>query len=178
MANCEFRNAFRLSTTLSRLSLAVGSPVSDEQREGEWIVYSDLFDEASEALIERNYRRVEREADALLASAGLPAMDHDSPKFGRLCRRLLETKQDFLRIAADRVDGNYNTGPTCLNAAHRNGHPPGVQGPAAASHAMTSPIPLGPMFSEAVYMYFKENVRSERTDAQIRAELDRFLEHI
>jgi len=62
-----------LETEIDELedSLAVGGPVSDDQREGEWIVYSDLFDEASEAHISRNFRKVECEADALLASAGL-----------------------------------------------------------------------------------------------------------
>jgi integrase len=133
-------------------------------------VYSDLFDEASEALIERNYRKVEREADALLRSAGLPGLDHDSAEFGRLCRRLLETKQDFLRIAADRVDGNYKTGPTRLRV------PLGVQAPVAPPTA--APAPAGPMFREAIDLYFKENARAERTDSQIKSELDRFLESI
>ena len=32
------------------------------------------------------------------------------------------------------------------------------------------------MFSEVVTMYFKENARAERTDSQVRAELERFVE--
>jgi integrase len=168
-----------LETEIDELedALAVGGPVSDEQRDGECIVYSDLFDEASEALLERNYRKVEREADVLLASAGLPPLDHDSAEFGRLCRRLLETKQDFLRIAADRVDGNYKTGPRRLKAGYVNELPFGA--PACATPAsLATPAPSGPTFREAVDLYFKENSRAERTDSQIRSELDRFLESI
>jgi integrase len=163
-----------LETEIDELedSLALDGPVSDSQREGEWIVYSDLFDEASEALIERNYRKVEREADALLASAGLPGLDHDSAEFGRLCRRLLETKQEYLRIAADRVDGNYKTGPTRLKAGHVPAHVAG------ATAATATAAPTGPTFSEAVDLYFKENARAERTDSQVKAELERFVECI
>jgi hypothetical protein len=85
--------------------------VNDDQREGEHLVYSDLFDQVSEALIGRDFRKVEKEADALLASAGLPPLDHKSAEFGRLCRRLLETKLEYLRLADARVDGNYETRP-------------------------------------------------------------------
>jgi integrase len=147
-------------------SMAVGGPVPYSEREAEWLMYSNVFDETVEALISRNYRKVEGEASDLLVSAGLPPIDHDSAEFGRLCRRLLETKQDFLRIAADRVDGNYKT------------RPPAGPAPAPLPAQPTTTTSAGPMFSEAVDLYFRENARAERTDSQIKAELENFLECI
>ena len=35
-----------------------------------------------------NWRKVEREADALLQAAGLASLDHEGAEFGRLSRRL------------------------------------------------------------------------------------------
>jgi integrase len=151
--------------------LALGGPVNDDQREGEHLVYSDLFDQVSEALIGRNFRKVEKEADALLAAAGLPPLDHQSAEFGRLCRRLLEAKLEYLKLADARVDGNYETRPRL------HGQPAFPASTTAPLAPMPSSAP-GPTFREAVTLYFKENARAERTDAQIRAELDRFLESI
>lgn len=86
--------------------------VSDEYREGVWHVLSDLFDEASEA-------------DALLKAVGLPLLDHDSVDFGGLCRRFLVAKQEYLKIEADRWEGNYaprRNGSTLLELLHQH-HP-------------------------------------------------------
>jgi integrase len=152
--------------------LAMGGPVNDDQREGEHLVYSDLFDEVSEAMIGRNFRKVEKEADALLASAGLPPLDHESAEFGRLCRRLLEAKLEYLKLADARVDGNYEPLPRLQGEIALPGSTTArLSMPAAAAAT-------GPTFREAVTLYFKENARAKRTDAQIGAELDRFLESI
>jgi hypothetical protein len=43
---------------------------SDSYREGVWHVLSDQMDEAHEALVTNNWRKVEREADALIQAAG------------------------------------------------------------------------------------------------------------
>jgi transposase InsO family protein len=51
--------------------------LSDDYREGVWHVLSDQLDDAHEALVTNNWRKVEREADALLQAAGLPALDHE-----------------------------------------------------------------------------------------------------
>ncbi|MBA2486039.1 MAG: hypothetical protein H0V35_08070 [Nitrospira sp.] len=151
--------------------LAVGGSVSDDQREGEWLVYSNLFDKASEALISRDFRKVECEVDALLASGGFHALDHDSAEFGRLCRKLLEAKQEYLRIAADRADGNYETRPRF----QRQAAIPASTAATAPMSAVAATTPTGQMFSEAVKMYFKENSRAKRTDSQVKAELERFV---
>jgi len=81
--------------------------ISEEYRESIYYPLSDQFDEANEALLTNNWRTVEREADDLLKSAGLPMLDHDGADFGRLCRRLLLAKQEYLRIEADRWEGKY-----------------------------------------------------------------------
>ena len=155
--------------------LAMGGPVNDYQREGEHLVYSDLFDEVSEALIGRDFRKVEKEADALLASAGLPPLDHESAEFGRLCRRLLETKLEYLKLADARVDGDYGTRP---QSQWQTAFPASIAARLAPMSAAAASPATGPTFREVVVLYFKENARAERTDVQIRAELDRFLESI
>lgn len=47
------------------------------------------MDEADEAIRTTDWRKVEREADALIQAAGLPGLDHEGAEFERLCRRLL-----------------------------------------------------------------------------------------
>ena len=150
--------------------MATCGPVSDVDRDTKHVVLSDLWQEATEALISCDFRKVEKEADALLKSAGLPPLDHEGADFGRLCRRLLQAKQEYFKIEADRWEGNYNTGP---QVQRHNGTPSPELAPVAPPAA-----PTGPMFGEAVKMYFKENARAERTDAQVKAELDRFVESL
>lgn len=52
-----------------------------------------------------NYRKVEREADALLKAAGLPTLDHAGAEFEKLCRRLLKAKIEYARIETDKWEG-------------------------------------------------------------------------
>ena len=85
----------------------LAGPISEDYREGVWHVFSDQSDETTEALLTNNWRKIENEADELLKSAGLPVLDHDGAEFGRLCRRLLLAKQEYLHIEADRWEGKY-----------------------------------------------------------------------
>src|SRR5436853_319352 len=118
------------------------------------------MDDTYEALVTNNWRKVEREADDLLKSAGLPSLDHEGAEFGRLCRRLLLAKQEYLHIENERWNGVYKT-----RSAGANG--------SAASVQAKSP-PSKP-FSEVVRLYFKENSRADRTDSQIKSEFAKFI---
>jgi hypothetical protein len=134
---------------------------SDDYREGVWHVLSDQMDATHEAIVTNNWRKVEREADALIQAAGLPALDHEGAEFGRLCRRLLLAKQEYLQIESDRWEGKYKA----RSVVAREGSVP--TGAAKA--------PPSKPFSEVVKLYFKENSRAERTDSQIKAEFDKFI---
>ena len=76
----------------------------EEQMYGLWLV-GDL---AHEDLLDNDFTRIEKVADELLKSAGLPPMDHDSADFGRLCRRLLVAQKEYTRIESERWQGIYN----------------------------------------------------------------------
>ena len=163
-----------LETEIDELEdfMATAGPFADHDRTTKQVVLSDLWEESNEALISCDFRKVEREADALLKAAGLPALDHEGADFGRLCRRLLQTKLEYLKIENDRWNGNYETGPMLRQEGNA---PPVATAPRSVSAASTA---TGPTFSEAVDLYFKENSRAERTDSQVRSELDRFRESI
>ena len=140
----------------------LAGPVSEEYRESIWYPLSDQFDEAQEALLFNNWRIVEREADELLKSAGLPMLDHDGADFGRLCRRLLLAKQEYLRIEADRWGGKY---PTDTPKPTPSPKPPMV--------AATSPL-----FSTVVEKYMVETVMAARSGDPLKAEFLRFTRTI
>lgn len=146
---------------------ALAGAVSDERRGGMYLALSDQFDEAHEALLTNNWRKVEREADELLRTAGLPALDHDGADFGRLCRRLLLAKQEYLRVEADRWDGQYNHVPRPTPQASRESQ---------AKPKETTPT--GPPFSVVVEKYLAENPRAARTAKPLKAELLKFVEVI
>ena len=139
--------------------------LSDDYREGVWHVLSDQLDDAHEALVTNNWRKVEREADALLQAAGLAPLDHEGAEFGRLCRRLLLAKQEYLQIENDRWEGKYKTRSV-------NGSVNGSVPPPAKAAAPSKP------FTEVVKLYFQENTRAKRTDSQVKAELQRFVEAV
>ncbi len=142
--------------------------LSDDYREGIWHVLSDQLDEAHEALVTNNWRKVEREADALLQAAGLPAFDHEGAEFGRLCRRLLLAKQEYLQIENDRWEGKYKTRSAVAGGGSVNG---------SAAIVVAKPSPSKP-FSDVVRLYFQENTRAKRTDLQVKSELERFVEAV
>lgn len=142
---------------------AVCGPVDEDYREGVYIVLSDQFEEADEALVSCDYRSVAKEADALLQSAGIK-LDPTGKDFRRFCRRLLRAKTEVLRIEADRWEGIYPPAPVVTAVP--------------SSAAPSPPVKASPPFSEVVTDYFKENTRATRTDSQVRAELERFVEVI
>jgi len=145
---------------------AICGPVSDDDRETKQMILSDLWEEANEALVSCDYQKIEKEADELLKSAGLPTLDHEGADFGRLCRRLLQVKQEYFGIEYSRWDGDYSyvfPVPSSSSSAS-SGHSSAKQKGKNSKR-----------FSEVVTLYFKENARAERTDAQVKAELDRFV---
>ena len=87
---------------------AICGPVPESERQTEQMILSDLWEEANEALVSCDYRKIEKEADELLKSAGLPPLDHEGAEFGRLCRRLLQVKQEYFGIEYSRWDGDYS----------------------------------------------------------------------
>lgn len=133
---------------------------SDDYREGVWHVLSDLGDAAHEALVTNNWRNMEREADALLQSAGLPALDHEGADFGRLCRRLLLAKQEYLRIEAERWEGKYTS----------------KQRQSVAVVDSKAPLaPTGPLFSIVVDKFLAETPRAARSARPLKVELLKFV---
>jgi hypothetical protein len=85
--------------------------ISDNQRENQLLGLSIMQEEATEALLGNDYRQIEGEADALIKAAGLPALDHAGVEFGRLCRRLLVAKQEYVTIEEERWNGVYQLPP-------------------------------------------------------------------
>ena len=147
---------------------AICGPVSDEYRESQLDGLSIELEAAEEALIGCDYRKIEREADELLRAAGIAVLDHDEVEFGRLCRKLLQGKQDVIRIESERWDGIYRNNHT--RAASRALAPEGSR-----SHTATPVSAAGKLFSEVTHLYFTENPRAVRTDSQGKAEFERFV---
>jgi hypothetical protein len=139
--------------------------VTDDYREGVHLVLLHQVEEAIEALVSCDYRKIEKEADELLKSAGLPLLDHNGADFGRLCRRLLLAKQDVLKIEAERWNGVYKT-HSVNGSAHVSADPVVVKSPPSK------------LFSDVARLYFQENARAKRTDSQVKSELERFVEAV
>lgn len=118
------------------------------------------FDEVRETLASGDYRKVAKEADELLQAAGLPALDHASPDFAKLCRRLLRAKIEYLRIEYDRWEGEY-----------RDDHLKGR----ATIPTEDKPAP-SPPFSEIMEKYLASSPRPPRTANSMKAEFLRFME--
>ena len=133
---------------------------SDNYREGVWHVLSDLGDAAHEALVTNNWRKMEREADALLQSAGLTSLDHEGAEFGRLCRRLLLAKQEYLRIESELWEGNYT------NSQRQ---------PVAVVVTKAPVVPAGPPFSIVVDKFLTETPRAARSARPLKVELLKFI---
>jgi integrase len=141
-------------------------PISDEQREGASMILLDQFEDASTALLSNDFRMIEKEADELLRTAGLPLLDHDSAEYGRLCRRLLRGMQDYARIEMERWDGLYPDSALSPNGA-------------GSVHVAPAVAPASKLFSEVVIMYHKENPpRSPRSLIQTQSEFKTFLKVI
>jgi integrase len=150
---------------------ATAGHMSESHWESQFDGLDIMADEAHEALLDNDYRKIEKTADELLKSAGLPPMDHDSADFGRLCRRLLQAKIEYTRIEAERWQGKHVSSRSAKQT-------PGVNGSHVASTVTANPqpkTPTGPLFTEVVEGYLRENPRAERSTRQLKAELQRFL---
>src|SRR5262249_34015163 len=148
---------------------ALGGPYTDDYREGVSLVLSDQLEEAHEALVTNNWKKIEKDADALIKAAGLPPLDHDSADFGRLCRRLLQAQIEYTKIEADRWQGIYTPRrpDAAASAALVNGTP------RAQPKTQPPPAPTGPLFTESIEGYLRENPRAERSARQLKSELQR-----
>ena len=134
--------------------------ISDEYRENIYYPLSDQFDAVSEDLLTNNWRTIAQEADGLLKSAGFPPLDHSGVEFGRLWRRLLVAKQEYLRIEAERWNGEYATA--------RGSYATPVFAPSdrkAATTLAEGPLKVteAPLFSVVVDKYMAELPRADRS---------------
>jgi integrase len=148
---------------------ALAGPMSDDERESQLDGLGIMFDEAHEALLGNDYRRIESDADALIKAAGFPPMDHDSADFGRLCRRLLRAKIKYTRIETDRWNGEYlddHFNRSATVSRHRT-----VDGAIASSQS-------SPLFSVVLEKYLAVNTRPVRTAKPLKAELLKFIQTI
>ncbi len=148
---------------------ALAGRMSDDERESQLDGLGIMFDEAHEALLGNDYRRIESEADALVKAAGFPPMDHDSADFGRLCRRLLRAKIEYTRIETDRWNGDYlddHFNRSATVSRYRT-----VDGAIASSQS-------SPLFSVVLEKYLASNPRPLRTAKPMKAEFMKFIQTI
>jgi integrase len=158
---------------------ATAGRISEAKRETQLEGLAIMQEEAAEDLTCNDYRRIEKTADELLTAAGLPLLDHDSVDFGRLCRRLLQAKYEYTRIEAEQWNGKvpsvHRSSAGSVNGAHQAVFSNGG-GTSAAGATKPKALPsTGPLFSEAVEGYLRDNPRAERSARQLKAELQRFL---
>ncbi len=143
---------------------AMQGRITEALREDRHLGLSVLCDGATEALADGDYRTVTREADELLRAAGLPALDHTSADFTRLCRRLLRAKIEYAQTEAARWDGEY-----------KDDHLKGRGRVDDQSEAETAP---SPPFSEVMEKYLASSPRPPRTANPMKAEFLRFMEAV
>ena len=134
--------------------------VSDAHRESQLDGLSIMEEEAIEALLANDYRKIEKDADALLKSAGLPPLDHNGAEFGRLCRRLLLAKQEYVSTEAERWNGVYRTRSAVAVAVVNS------KAPVASA---------GPLFSIVVDKFLAETPRAARSAKPLKVELLKFV---
>jgi integrase len=154
--------------------------ISGANREAQLEGLSIMQEEAAEDLTGNDYRRIEKTADQLLMAAGLPALDHDSADFGRLCRRVLQAKYEYSRIESNRWNGQVVSvqRPRVHNGSGGGGDTTSnMPGPSSAvTAAATKPSQgAGPLFSEVVEGFLRDNPRAERSTRQLKSELQRFV---
>jgi integrase len=156
---------------------AVEGPFSDEDRDTKSIILSDQFDDAYAAFISCDYRKVEREAQELLKSAGLTPLDPNGAEFGRLCRRLLQAKIEYTRIEGEMWDSGGSSAKQARLRRLSRTNPSQV---ATSKASVAAPAPVkssnGPLFSVVVDKYLAENPRTARTAKPMRVELMKFIE--
>src|SRR5262245_43119862 len=144
----------------------MNGPYGEDDLTGKWLILHDQLEDTIGALVSYDFRKVEREADELLKSAGLPALDHQGAEFGRLCRRLLQAKEQYLRTEMDRWDGK--------DISYKRVHN-GVAARLATQVATpTIAVKSSPLFSVVVKSYLKENPKAVRSLPQVLGEFERF----
>jgi integrase len=143
-------------------------PVTEEWLDDTAMIRVSQMEDLLEDLGRCDYHRVEHDADEILKAAGLPLLEHDSVEFKKLCRRMLRAKTNLLDIERARWRGDYKD-----REARTSAVPPPVSVPPPAK----TPAPSKP-FTEVVKLYFQENTRAKRTDSQVKAELERFVETV
>jgi len=155
-------------------------PMNEETLEDRLDGLDTMHDITLEALLENDFRSIGREADELLKSAGLPALDHDGADFRRLCRRLLQARIEFTEIERKRWNGEHIPSrrppvPTADGRIAANGSPAPVIKPLSPGAAPKVQVPTGPLFSEVIERYFAEIPRVARSASQVRSEFAKFL---
>lgn len=145
---------------------ALAGPLSDARIEGNLDGLSIMFEQASEALLGNDYRKIE--SDALIQAAGFPPMDHDSADFGRLCRRLLRARIEYTKIETDRWNGD------CQDD-HLNRRVAASSSEVLDKDISSSPSPL---FSMVVEKYMAASHRPVRTARPLKAEFLKFIQTI
>lgn len=143
---------------------AIHGHLSESIREDVYYGLSALFDGANEDLTSGDYRRVAKEADEILEAAHLPTVDHASPEFTRLCRRLLRAKIEYARVEADRWEGEYKD------------HHKLVADPIPTKDKEVE-VPSS-LFSVVLEKYLAANPRPARTADPMKAEFMRFMEAV
>lgn len=142
-------------------------PISQNVRATAPVFLEGNLDDAKEALATNNFRVVENEADDLLKSAGLPALDHESAEYGRLCRRLLRAKIEYAKIQIDRWNGEYHDNHLSRSVVNN-------QKPKTAPQ----PSKPSPLFSVALEKYLAGNPRPARTAKPLKAEFLRIIQTV
>ena len=150
---------------------AMAGPISVNHLEAQLDGLGIMHEQAHEALLGNDYRKVEREADELLKSAGLPALDHEGAAFGRLCRRLLQAKVEYTKIEANRWTGEE---------AYKRPNKVAIHAPTqVSSSSSTAKKATGPLFSVVVDKFISETMQpTSRSIKPLRAEILKFLDVI
>lgn len=145
--------------------------LSDATIDNAHVGLDELLDYSYEALIDGNYSNVTIEADELLQAASLPALNHSSPEFARLCRRLLRARIEYAKIELDRWDGIYS------ETRQGNQHGVSSRPPATSDVGATKPVDSLPC-TTVIDKYLVAVPRPARTAAPLKAELRRFVVYI
>lgn len=134
--------------------------------EGGIALLSERLEEITEDLRRCDYAAYVKEVEELLHSANLPALDHASPDFMRLCRRFLQARQEFLQLECDRWNGKYKPVQRPMLPAKM---------PASSS----PPKSTSPRFTVVVEKFISETMPPKsRSIKPLRAEILKFLETI
>ena len=150
---------------------ATAGRISEARWEGNLDGLEIMAEQAHEDLLDNNFSRIEKTADELLESAGLPPMDHESADFKRLCRRLLVATKEYTRIEAERWHGIYNNNHRIATAVLLNQ-------PASITPGAKPEAPIGELFSDVVAKYMAQNPRVARSAKPMHAEFKKFMEVI